>query len=107
MRSYIPLSTHTLLFASLKMQYDHKLNPFKMFTNLARIVTWGSADLSVTIRKLKRIPMMRPRSTSTRTVAEKVTIQRRPSQIDRERYLETSVIFLYLDVSHCPVIKLS
>ena len=74
-----------------------------MFLNLARIVTWGSADLSVTIRKLKRIPMMRPRSTSTRTVAEKVTIQRRPSQIDRERYLETSVIFLHLDVSNCPV----
>ena len=26
MRSYIPLSTHTLLFASLKIQYDHKIN---------------------------------------------------------------------------------
>ena len=58
------------------------------------MVTWGSADLSVTIRKLKRIPIMRPRSTSTRTVAKKVTIQRRPFQKDRERYLETSVIFL-------------
>ena len=58
------------------------------------MVTWGSADLSVTIRKLKRIPIMRPRSTSTRTVAKKVTIQRMPSQKDREKYLETSVIFL-------------
>ena len=93
MRSYIPLSTHTLLFASLKIQNYHKTNA-KDDYHLARMVTWGSADLSVTIRKLKRIPIMRPRSTSTRTVAKKVTIQRRPSQKDRERYLETSVIFL-------------
>ena len=49
------------------------------------MTTLGRTDLNVTIRKLKRIPMMSPRSTSTRTVAEKVTIQRRPSQRDRER----------------------
>ena len=74
--------------------------------NLARMTTWGRTDLSVTTRKLKRIPMIRPRSTSTRTVAEKVTIQRRPSQRDRERYLETSVIFLnitsIISQSHWP-----
>ena len=31
MRSYISLSTHTLLFASLKLQNDHKLNAKDVF----------------------------------------------------------------------------
>ena len=51
-------------------------------------------DLKRTIMILNRRPMMRPRSTSMRTVEMNVTIQRVPSQRDLDQYCVTSASFL-------------
>ena len=75
--SYFSLSSQTLVLSSLP-----------------RTVTSGTTDLMMTMTMLRETPMMRPRSTSTRTVARKVRIQSPPSHTEMERYLVTSFSFL-------------
>ena len=54
----------------------------------------GTMDLMTTMMTLKMNPMMRPRSTSTKTVDKNVTIHKTPSHLDLDQNFFTSPNFL-------------
>ena len=54
----------------------------------------GMMDLMTTMMTLKMNPIMRPRSTSTKTVDKNVTIHKTPSYLDLDQYFSTSPSFL-------------